>query len=69
MKNMQTEYNTLYEWFEKRPYYTFPENLLTFEKFAEFDRSFKGDKSDKRAYNLALCYGADAYKELIEIKL
>lgn len=65
---MKTEYDKLYNWFQDRPHFPFPENLLTLQKFEEFNRNWKGDKSDTRAYNLALCYNADAYKQLNEIK-
>jgi hypothetical protein len=66
---MHSKYEAYYRWFEERPYYKFPDTLLTFEKFKEFDSNYKGDKSDTRAYNLALCYGADAYKPLVENKV
>lgn len=61
---MQTKYNELYKFYEDRPHFPFPENLISFAKFEAFNNSWKGDKSDTRAYNLALLYSADAYKEL-----
>jgi len=66
---MKTEYDKLYNWFQDRPHFPFPENLISYAKFTAFNDSYKGDKSDTRAYNLALCFNADAYKQLNEIKL